>query len=178
MLLQLLEKRRSTRKFSDKPVEKEKVDALLEAALRSPSSKGSSPWHFIVIQDAGIIGKLAESKVHGSAFMKGAPLAIVVCADPEKSDVWIEDAAIASLIIHLASIDLDLGSCWVQIRTRPHDQSTASETYVKELLGISDNIHVEAMVAIGYPETGKPAHGRDSLLYDRIYYNHFGNNGK
>ncbi|MBW2367707.1 MAG: nitroreductase family protein, partial [Deltaproteobacteria bacterium] len=112
MFLSLIQNRRSIRRFEEKPVENEKVEQLLEAGLRSPSGKGSNPWEFIVVDDPSLLEKLSRSKPHGAAFLKGAPLAIVVCGDPEKSDVWVENTSIASIMIHLMATDMGLGSCW------------------------------------------------------------------
>ena len=91
MLVSLLQERRSFRKFAGKKVEPEKIEQLIEAALRSPSGRGINPWEFVVVTDEGVLEKLSMAKEHGSAFLKNAPLAIVVCADPDKQDIWIED---------------------------------------------------------------------------------------
>lgn len=170
MFLDLLRKRRSIRQFQQKPIEKEKVDILVEAVLRSPSSRGLNPWEFVVVTDPRILCDLAKAKAHGSSFMKNAPLAIVVCADPGKCDVWIEDCSIAALLAHLAATDLGLGSCWIQIRLRDHDGGVSAEEYVKRLLGLKENSVVEAIIAIGYPKEDKPGHPPSSLLSERVRY--------
>ena len=170
MFLELLRKRRSIRQFTDQPVEKEKIDLLVEAALRSPSSRGLNPWEFVVVSDAALIKELACAKEHGSSFLKNAPLAIVVCGDPEKCDVWIEDCSIAALIIHLAAADLGLGSCWIQIRNRPHDGRVSAEDYVKKLLGLKENLVVEAILAIGYGKEEKAGHSLASLSLAQVSY--------
>lgn len=170
MFIDLLRTRRSIRKFMDQPVEREKIDLLLEAVLRSPSSRGINPWEFVVVTDPETIAGLAKAKPHGAAFLKDAPLAIVVCANSKKSDVWIEDASIASLILHLAATDLGLGSCWIQLRLRDHDsQQTASE-YVAGLLGLGEDMVVESIIAMGYPAEVKVAHPTSTLLYDKVSY--------
>ncbi len=168
MFIELLKKRRSIRQFQDKPVEQEKIDTLVEAMLRSPSSRSRNPWEFVMVTDPLTIAELSETKPHGATFMKNAPLAIVVCADPAKSDVWIEDCSIAALILHLEATDLGLGSCWVQVRLREHSEGRASEEYVKKLLGLGDTMVVEAIVAIGYGKEEKEPHPRSSLLYEKI----------
>lgn len=173
-MINLLRTRRSIRQFDNKPVEKEKIDTLIEAMLRSPSSRSLNPWHFVVVTNQDLIEKLSQSKAHGSKFMKSAPLAIAVCANPEKSDVWIEDTSIAALIVHLTATDLSLGSCWIQIRLRDHANGNSSEGYVKTLLGLEDTMAVEAIVAIGYPAEKKPGHDTSTLLYDRVSYNRYG----
>lgn len=174
MFLDLIKTRRSTRKFSEKPVEKEKINSLIEAALRAPSSKGINPWQFVVIEDKNILEKLSKAKPHGSGFLKGAPLAIAVCADISQSDVWVEDVSIASAFIHLAAHDIGLGSCWIQIRKREHDSSKTADTYVKELLKILDNIMVGSIIAIGYPGEIKKGHSKDSLSFDKVSFNTYG----
>jgi nitroreductase len=170
MFIDLLRSRRSIRQFLQKPVEREKIDLLVEAVLRSPSSRSLNPWEFVVVTDRQLIGQLARAKAHGSSFMKNAPLAIVVCADPGKCDVWIEDCSIAALIAHLAAADLGLGSCWIQIRLREHDTTTSAESHVKKVLGLRDGLVVEAMIAIGYAGEQPQGHPSSSLLFERVSY--------
>lgn len=174
MVLDILQKRRSIRRFQDRPVEEEKIEMLVEAMLRSPSSRSLNPWEFVVVQDSGTIEAMAKAKPHGASFMKSAPLAIVVCADPAKCDVWIEDTSIASLILHLTATDLGLGSCWVQMRLREYDQNTSASQHVAELVGLPEGFEVEAVIAIGYPEEEKTGHPKDSLLFERVHYDRFG----
>ena len=177
MLLDLLRNRRSIRKYTDQEIEEEKLELLIEAVLRSPSSRSLTPWEFVVVNDREVIARLARAKTHGSSFLAGAPLAIVVCADPAKSDVWIEDASIAALLLHLCAADLGLGSCWIQIRNRQHDDQTSSEIYVQQILGLKPDIAVEAIVAIGYSAEDKPGRAAETLLYERVSYNKYGNRG-
>ena len=173
-MINLLRKRRSIRRFRQKPVEQSKIDTLVEAMLRSPSSRGLNPWYFVVVDDRETIEKLSRAKAHGSAFLHNAPLAIVVCADPAISDVWVEDTSIAALILHLAATDLKLGSCWVQIRLRDHAGGETAENVIKGILGLEKKMTVEAVIAIGYPEEEKPGHDLSTLLFDRVSYNRFG----
>lgn len=170
MFIDLLRKRRSIRHFLEQPVEQEKIDLLVEAMLRSPSSRGLNPWEFVVVKDPKVIGELALTKTHGSSFMKNAPLAIVILADPGRCDVWVEDCSIAALIIHLAAADLGLGSCWIQLRMREHQGGVSAEDYVKKLLGQQDKMVVEAMIAIGYPKEQKAGHPLSSLPYEKVSY--------
>ena len=108
MFLSIAQKRRSIRKFKKEPVEPEKMDVIIEAALRSPSSMGNNPWEFIVVTEPEKVMVLSAAKQHGSTFLKNAPCAIVVCADPEKSTVWIEDCSIASIFIQMAAESIGL----------------------------------------------------------------------
>jgi len=175
MFLSLIQKRRSIRKYTGKPVEAEKIDTLVEAALRSPSSRGFNPWEFVVVTDKTLLEKLSKAKPHGASFLKNAPLGIVVCADPEKCDVWVEDASIASIFIHLAAESMGLGSCWIQIRKRMHDQTITAQEHVSGLLNIPKNLTVESIVAIGYPGEKKPPHRKEELQYKKVHYGLYGN---
>ena len=177
MFIELLRARRSIRRFTDQPVADEHVALLLEAGLRAFSSKGSNPWEFVVITDREMITRLAAAKTHGSSFLAGAPLAIVVCADPARSDVWVEDASIAAALLHLAATDLGLGSCWVQIRLRDHNQDSSAQAYVAGLLGLPEQIMVEAIIAIGHPVEPKNGHPTASLPYSQVSYQRYGQRG-
>jgi nitroreductase len=170
MFIDLLRARRSIRRFQDRPVEKDKIEVLMEAILRSPSSRGFNPWEFVVVSDPAMLARLSKAKPHGAAFLKNAPLAVVVCADPERSDVWVEDAAIASIILHLAAADLGLGSCWIQIRQREHDEKQSAGEYIAGLLGLRKGLEVESIIAAGYSAEEKPGHPASSLLFDKVRF--------
>jgi len=172
-MLDILQRRRSIRKYKEDKVEKEKVDRLIKAALLSPTSKNRRPWEFIFVDDRALLLKLSESKEHGCAFLKEAALGIVVIADPDKCDVWIEDASIASIILHLTAELMDLGSCWIQIRERWHDELTTSEEYIKDVLNIPDKYKVESIIAIGYPDEKKSPHDESELQYNKVHFNGF-----
>ena len=174
MFQALIQKRRSIRRYLEKPIEPEKIDLLVETALRSPSSMGSNPWEFVFVTDRDLLGKLAKAKPHGSSFLRYAALGIVICADPKKSDVWTEDASIASIYLQLAAEDLGLGSCWIQIRNRMHDEAATAEAYIAELLKIPSGMAVESIIAVGYPERQKPPHPRDALELEKVYLNTYG----
>jgi nitroreductase len=174
MFLSLIEKRRSIRQFEQRAVEAEKIDALVEAALRAPSSRGFNPWRFVVVTDKRLLAELSKAKEHGSSFLAGAPLAIVVCADPAVSDVWVEDTSIATIFLHLAAASMGLGSCWVQVRKRKHNGETTSEDYVRQILGIPQNLAVESMVGIGYPAEKKAPHKKESLQFEKVFLNTYG----
>ena len=170
-MIELLRSRRSIRKFTAEKISPESIEILVEAALRSPSSRGRNPWQFILVDDPDLLIKLSRSKEYGAEFLKNAPFAIVVCADSTISDVWVEDASIASIFIQLAAHSLGLGSCWVQIRNRQHDASKTAETFVQELLGMPEEIKVLSIVGIGHPAETKSPVPASTLQRDKIKYN-------
>jgi len=174
MFISLLRKRRSVRRYSQVQIETEKLDTLVEAVLRAPSSRGADPWEFVVVTDKTLLKKLAKAKEHGSAFLENAACGIVVCADPERSDVWIEDASIASVTAHLAAASLGLGSCWIQIRERRHSATKSAESYISEILGIPQTLRIESIVAVGYPDEQAPGHPKESLKSKKVHLNGYG----
>jgi nitroreductase len=147
----------------------------MEAALRSPSSRGFNPWEFVVIDDPQTITRLSTAKPHGAAFLAKAPLAIAVCGDPEQSDVWVEDVSIAAIILHLAATDLELGSCWIQLRKRNYDNATTAGEFAAEVLGLRQGLTVSAIMAIGYPAQQPSPHPLSSLQQEKVSLNRYGN---
>lgn len=174
MFSKLLENRRSIRQFSEKKIEPDKIDVLVEAVLRTPSGKSIYPCEYIVVDDQQTLEKLSTAKPAGAAFMKKAALGIVICADQEKSDTCIEDASIAAMVLQLAAESLGLGSCWVQLRNRKHEDGRSSQQYAAELLGIPETYMIQAVMAIGYRAESKPPHKKENLKYEKIHKGSFG----
>jgi nitroreductase len=170
-MIELLRNRRSIRKFTSEKITPEAIETIIEAALRAPSSRGRNPWEFILVDDPQILDKLSTSKQHGSEFLKNAPLAIAVCADSTKSDLWVEDCSIAAIVIQLTAVSLGLGSCWAQIRERQHDSVITAEGYIQELLGLPEQIKVECVLGIGHPAEEKQPVPVDKLQREKIKYN-------
>jgi nitroreductase len=174
MFIDLLRSRRSIRQFEKRPVEQEKIELLVEAALRSPSSRGFNPWEFVVVDTPELIRKLSLAKPHGASFLANAPLAVAVCANPGKSDVWVEDVSIAAIILHLAATDLGLGSCWIQLRKREHDAAQTASEYAAGLLGLPEGMTVSSIMAIGYPAQHPNPHPDESLQRTKVSMNRYG----
>ena len=173
MLLNLLQKRRSTRQFKSTPITPEQIEQLSEAILRAPSSRGLNPWHFVVVDDPQLLARLAQAKAHGAAFLAGAPLAIVICADPTRSDVWVEDCAITAIILQLTAESIGLGSCWAQIRLRSNASGCSAEANVRKILELPEEWSVDCIIGIGQPLRRLPGHPRESLPVDRVHRNQY-----
>jgi nitroreductase len=167
-MLDLVRKRRSVRKYKDKPIEPELIELLKEAAVRSPTSRNFRPWRFLFVTEKTKLAALSRAKPSGARFLKGAGLGVVVCADETESDVWIEDCSIASIILQLTGQSLGLGSCWIQIRKRMHSDSQTSEEYVKDVLGLQEHMKVESIIAFGYPDEEKQPIPKEQLEYPKI----------
>lgn len=166
--IELIRTRRSVRKFTDEPVSAEQIELLKETALRSPTSRNFRPWQFVFVTDRKRLKTLSECKPHGAAFLAGAALGIVVCADETKSDVWVEDCSIASIMLQFTAQSLGLGSCWLQVRNRQHDNETSSEESIRTLLNLPNNIRVLSIIGIGHPAEHPQTLAADSLPTDRI----------
>ena len=171
-MIELLRKRRSIRKYKTNPIGQRSLDILIEALLRSPSSRNNKPWQFLVVDDRDLLGKLSKAKESGSDFLKDAPLGVVVCADSTKSDVWVEDCAIAAVLLQATAESLGLGSCWIQIRKRAHNSRTSAEEYIRELLDLPEEIKVASIISIGHPNESKSPIPASELDYHKIKYHH------
>lgn len=172
-MLELLRQRRSIRKFDSQPVEPEKVELLCEALLRAPTSRNFQPGEFVLVDEPALLQQLATAKAHGTSFFASAPMAIVIAADPQKSDVWIEDSSIAAIIAQLAAEELGLKSCWAQLRLRPHEGEENASEYVRKLVGLPEGIEVAMVIAVGYPAEEKVGHSREALLNEKIHRNRY-----
>ncbi|HUN19692.1 MAG TPA: nitroreductase family protein [Muribaculaceae bacterium] len=165
----LLVCRHSIRKYTDQQVKPEDVQLILEAALLSPTSKSSRSWQFIVVEDKDILVRMSECKPAGAMPLKGCAFAVVVCADPAKSDAWIEDASIAAEMMQLQAADLGIGSCWIQIRDRYASDSTPSQEIIQELLEIPETLPVVCVMTFGYPAEERRPVDTSKLLWEKVH---------
>ena len=161
------------RKFTDEELKQEEVVALMKAALMAPASKRSNPWQFIVVDDKDTLKKLSLCKDQASQFIADAALAVVVTADPLLSDVWIEDAAIASIYIQLQAEDLGLGSCWVQVRERFTATGIPSNDYVHDVLELPLPLQVLSVIAIGHKGMERKPFNEEHLQWEKIHINKY-----
>ena len=174
MFTELAKKRRSVKRFTSQQVEQEKIDAIIEAGLRSPSGKAARPWEFVVVKDKTLLEKLSVAKPSGAAFVKDAAVGIVVCGDPSKSHLWIEDCSIAAVSMQYAAHSMGLGSRWAHMRGNNYNDGTSSRDYIAGLLDLPDNLDIQCIVAIGYPGEEIVPYRKEDLAFDRVSYNRYG----
>jgi len=143
--------RRSIRKYKPDPVEKGKLERILEAGRLSPSAVNKQPWHFIVVRDPSVRESLRAS--YGQSWFVNAPLIIVVCADPSSAwvrrdgeEFWKVDAAIALQNMILCATEEGLGTCWI---------GAFSEEPARRVLKIPEKIRIAAMTPLGYADESK-----------------------
>ena len=163
--------RTSIRQFKNQPVEQEKIDILLKAAMAAPTAVNLQPWHFIVIDDKATIDLLSGNQP------TNAPLLIALCGDTDKTmmpdgktklpDFWVEDVSAATENLLLAAHALGLGAVWTGVY--PAMERTAE---VANVLNCPNNIVPLAVVRVGYPdESPEP---KNKFKEENISYNKFG----
>lgn len=153
---QLLEKRRSVRRFDATPVSRAVILDVLNMALTAPSARNSRSTRFLVVDDRATIEKMSSMRDYGSAFMANAPVAVVVMGDTTASDIWDDNCAISATVLQLACVEAGLASCWVHVAGRPRrkdaPQGESAEKYLRTLLPIPDGCRVECIIAMGYSD--------------------------
>ena len=135
--LQVIEKRKTFRKYSDRPVDRDILEAIVRVAQTAPSSRNSKSTAFMIIEDRDTIDALSQMRDYGAAFMKDCPMAIMVAGDESVTDLWVDNCSISATILQLAVTDAGLGSCWVHINGRPklkaEPEGKSAEEYLREL---------------------------------------------
>ncbi|MDD4608826.1 MAG: nitroreductase family protein [Bacteroidaceae bacterium] len=170
----LIQHRRSIRKFTAQELSEDEVVTLVKAALMAPTSKRSSSWQFILVDDKALLQKMSHLKEQGASFLADAALAVVVLGDPLLSDVWIEDASVASIYLQLQAADLDLGSCWIQVRERMTGAGTPSDDYLHDLLDLPLQLQTVSIIAIGHKAVEPAPFDLERLKWEKIHLNKFG----
>ncbi len=177
-MLELILKRQSDRKYSDKPIEEEKLDRILEAGRMAPSACNGQPWKFIVVTDKKILGDLSDAateKLTGmNKFSSQAALMIVVVRESsnlssrlggavKRKDYSFYDIGMAIENICLQAAAEGIGSCIL---------GWFDERRVKRLLEIPGSKRVALLITLGYPESDhRPKKRKDKG--DTVSYNKY-----
>jgi nitroreductase len=155
-ILNLISSRQSDRKFSNVPVEKEKLERIIEAGRMSPSACNAQPWKFIVVNEPELLKEMAvaaSAKLLGmNSFVGQAPLQIVIVREKpnftskvgatiKNKDYSLIDIGIATANICLQAEAEGLGTCIL---------GWFDEKMVRKLLGIPASKRVELIITLGY----------------------------
>jgi nitroreductase len=163
-------RRRSIRKYTDQPVEVEKLDLLLRAGMAAPSAMNCRPWEFIVVTEPQKLVRLRKHLVFGN---RNAPVAIVVCGNPALSTnpaarlFWAQDCSAAAENIMIAAVGLGLGTVWIGI----HPVAMFVKT-VREIVSLPKNVTPLCIIYVGYPQEEKPS--RSQYDQKRVYWQEYG----
>ena len=166
----LVQLRRSHRKFSAQEINADDLKSILRAALMSPTSKGQRNWQFVVVEDKLDLEKLSDAKSMGSQFLKDAPIAIVVLGDPMQNDCWVEDGSIAAISMQYQAEELGLGTCWIQMRGRGLDDGTTADTVIRGILDIPENLNCLCILAVGHWADERKPQAEDRLKWSAISF--------
>ncbi len=141
-VFEVVQERRSIRAYLDKPVPRDKLERILEAARLAPSAVNREPWHFIAVTDAE--KRKTLSKGLYAKFLAQTPLVIVACGDKKASADWyVIDTALAVENLILTATSEGLGTCCV---------GSFDEKQVAALLKVPDNFEVLLLIGVGYPK--------------------------
>ncbi len=169
----LVQQRRSHRKFTNEEIDEESVRLILRAALMSPTSKGQRAWQFVVVEDKSDLEKLSDAKDMGAQLIKGAAMAVVVLGNALQNDCWVEDGSIAAISMQYQAEELGLGSCWVQMRGRGLSDGTSADTVIRGILDIPDDLSVLCVVAFGHKADERKPQNEDRLKWENVHLNKF-----
>lgn len=166
-MIEAILNRHSVRKFTEQPVEEEKLQLVLKAAMQAPSAKNSQPWEFFVIRDKEVMEKLSRVQPYGAS-AKNAPVLIVpICNEQRYTDeldaFWQEDLSATTQTILLAASALGLGTTWLALAPLQERIDGA-----RAVLGLPEHMVPFALLPLGYPLKEKAVVSR----YDaaRIHY--------
>ena len=169
----LVQQRRSHRKFTGEEVSAEDVKLILRAGLMAPTSKGQRAWQFVVVDDKTDLEKLSDAKDLGGQLIKDAALAIVVLGDPMQNDCWVEDGSIAAISMQYQVEELGLGSCWVQMRGRGLSDGTSADTVIRGVLDIPENLSCLCVIAVGHKADERKPQTEDKLKWENVHIDKF-----
>lgn len=151
MFKDLVEKRRSIRKYTDEKLKKEDIELLVRAGLKAPTAKNLDTVELIVVEDKSTLEELSEFRATNAKHIKNAACAIAVISDTEISpDHNRQDACIAASFILLQAEDLDIGACWVNVYNKFDKNNIRADERIRSILNIPNKYNVECVIALGY----------------------------
>lgn len=151
MSLDLLKKRISVRKYEERPIEREKLENIIDAARLAPTARNEQPWEFVVVTEKSMLEKLAGLTDYGR-FIRQAPACIIVfCRDTK---YYLEDGSAATTYILLAATEQGLGSCWVAGDKKPYADD------IRRTLNVPEGYKLVSLVSLGYSAEYHPKEKR------------------
>lgn len=166
---ELLLRRHSIRKYTDEELSADDIKTIVEAGLLAPTSKNARSWSFTVVDDTATLEQLSKCKPMFATPIARCKVAVVVSGNPEKSDVWIEDTAIAAAYMQLQVEALGLGSCWIQVRNRMCDQDETASECVKNILNMDGAQQVLCVITIGHKDEARKPVNPDKLKWEQVH---------
>ncbi len=162
--------RRSIRAYQNKPVEKEKIEDLMKAAMAAPSAVAKDPWHFIVIENHETKEQISQALPNGK-MLASAPLGIIVCGDLNTAhsgqlSFLLQDCSAAIQNILLAANALGLGACWLGVHPREERIN-----HIRKFFQLPDNMIPVCAISMGYPAEEKSP--RTRYNQEKVHFESF-----
>ncbi len=142
--LDAIKKRRSIREYKDKPIPKEVLESIVDAARFAPTARGVEPWEFVVITERTTLKRIAELAENGRFISHASSCIAVFCSETK---YYLEDGCAATQNILIAATALGIASCWVAGEKKPYC------TQVSSLLKVPTSFKLISLIALGYPQT-------------------------
>lgn len=144
----------SVREYSDRPVEKEKLEKMVDAGRLAPTARGEQPWEFVVVTKKEKVKELADITDHGK-FMSGAAASIVIfCKDTK---YYLEDGCAATENVLLAATALGVASCWIAGDKKEYGIRIA------KALNVPESFKLISVLSLGYPKVRPEPHNKRPL---------------
>ena len=169
-ILEVMRARRSVRRYTDEKLSDEQLKKILSAALLAPSGHSKYPCKFIVVRNRELLEKMSHCRKGVAKMLEGAAAAVVVVADKDKSDTFVEDSCVAMMSMELSATSTGVGNCWIQVRNREAEDDSASEDYLRALLNFPQNFACQAILSLGFPAKEPRARELDKLDFDKVSF--------
>lgn len=171
--LEAIKARYSVREYLEKEIEEDKIEAILEAGLASPSAVNCQEWEFIVVKDKATLEKMSKANGGAGEPVRKAAMAILICCDmnktfPRARDYWVIDGAIAGENMAIAATSLGIGSCW--IGTYPQLEKVEGQ---RKIFNLPENIIPHSVLTFGYPKEGKEKSRDFAKLKEKVHFEKF-----
>lgn len=159
-VIETIKKRRSVRKYLDKPISKEILKEIINAGRLAPTARNDQPWEFVAVTNRELLRKVGGATDYGKFICDAAACVVVCCRDTK---YFLEDGSAATENIILAAESFGVGSCWVAGHKKAYCED------IKKLLEIPDELIIISLISLGYPDplekTNRQKRGLNEILH-------------
>ncbi len=159
--LKAIKTRRSVREYKDKPIAKDTLKRIVDAARFAPTARGVQPWEFIVITEAGTLKRIGEIAENGRFVSLSKACIAVFCSDTK---YYLEDGCAATQNLLIAATAYGIASCWVAGDKKPYCDE------VRSLLNVPASFRLVSLIALGYPQSKKVFRTIDKRSPDEVMH--------
>lgn len=150
MLKEIINNRRSIRKFKNEKIDHKLLEELLKYSLMGPSYGNAHPVQFIIVEDKETLNTLSNIETFGTKYIADVPAIIIVMADTNISTTWIEECSIAASYFQLLSQEAGLNTSWVNLKDGTTKDGIEIQKFARNLFNLPKNISTLCMIPVGY----------------------------